>query len=248
MSQFLKNKGILHETSCPQTPQQNGVTERKNKHLLEVTRALLIGAYAPKTYWADAVTYTVHLMNRMPSRVLSFRTPLAVLTNHVSLPSTLTSNHEFLGVWHMYIFTKINKASLIHARYGVFSLVLVLNKKGIDVIILLITHVYVTMNMTFSEDEQFIPKHNFQGEMTDVEDYAWVDVSTPAVIDNPQSPNEHDNHVVLHSTDSSQSPKGRDDYLRAVDCSGPHDGDNDGNLNRDGSTIPCTETTSGLMW
>lgn len=40
-SEFLKNKGILHQTSCTYMPQQNGVAEQKNRHLLEVTRSLL---------------------------------------------------------------------------------------------------------------------------------------------------------------------------------------------------------------
>ena len=32
---YLTNHGILHETTCHQTPQQNGVVECKNCHLLE---------------------------------------------------------------------------------------------------------------------------------------------------------------------------------------------------------------------
>jgi len=38
---FFTSNGIIHQTSCVQNPQQNGVMERKDKHLLEVLRALL---------------------------------------------------------------------------------------------------------------------------------------------------------------------------------------------------------------
>ena len=42
MKLFLQSKGIIHQTTCPHTPEQNGVTERKNRILLEMIRALLI--------------------------------------------------------------------------------------------------------------------------------------------------------------------------------------------------------------
>ncbi|CAN7030331.1 unnamed protein product, partial [Brassica rapa subsp. trilocularis] len=37
----LAQHGILHQTSCPYTPQQNGVAERKNRHLMEVARSMM---------------------------------------------------------------------------------------------------------------------------------------------------------------------------------------------------------------
>jgi IS30 family transposase len=84
---YFQSHGLFHETSCSQTPQQNGIAERKNRHILETARALLIGAHVPSRYWDDAVTMAVHLLNRMPTKVLTFQTPLKVLSNHVPLPT-----------------------------------------------------------------------------------------------------------------------------------------------------------------
>lgn len=39
--EFLKSQGILHQTSCVGTPQQNGVVERKHRHLLELARGII---------------------------------------------------------------------------------------------------------------------------------------------------------------------------------------------------------------
>jgi transposase InsO family protein len=40
-STFLSVERILHQTSCLGTPPQNGVAERKNRHLLEIARSLV---------------------------------------------------------------------------------------------------------------------------------------------------------------------------------------------------------------
>ena len=47
---FFADHGIAHQTSCVQIPQQNGVVERKHKHLLEVSRALMFQASLPVKY------------------------------------------------------------------------------------------------------------------------------------------------------------------------------------------------------
>jgi Integrase core domain/gag-polypeptide of LTR copia-type len=78
---FLQSKGISHQTSCVGTPQQNGVAERKNRHLLEITRALLFSANMSKEYWAVAVRTACYLINRLPSRILGFKIPLEILYN-----------------------------------------------------------------------------------------------------------------------------------------------------------------------
>lgn len=41
LTPYFQKEGMLHESSCVNTSQQNGVAERKNGHLLETTHALM---------------------------------------------------------------------------------------------------------------------------------------------------------------------------------------------------------------
>ena len=45
-------------------PQQVGVTERKNRHILEVACAMLYEKHMLNFYWADTTSTTIYLMNR----------------------------------------------------------------------------------------------------------------------------------------------------------------------------------------
>ena len=50
MKKFKSDRGMIHQTSCLDTPQQNGITERKNRTLLEITRALLMESHSPASF------------------------------------------------------------------------------------------------------------------------------------------------------------------------------------------------------
>jgi transposase InsO family protein len=86
---ILQNNGIIHETSYVGTPQQNGVAERKNRHILEITRALLIETNVPNTFWDNAITFAIYLMNRIPTQINNFETPLQSFSAHLKLNSVL---------------------------------------------------------------------------------------------------------------------------------------------------------------
>ncbi|PKU85564.1 Retrovirus-related Pol polyprotein from transposon TNT 1-94 [Dendrobium catenatum] len=79
MKSFLHSKGIGHQMSCPYTPEQNGVAERKNRHIVETVRFLLHKASMPFQYWPEATATAVYLINRMPSPNTQNKSPLQLL-------------------------------------------------------------------------------------------------------------------------------------------------------------------------
>jgi hypothetical protein len=75
---FLQLKGILSQCSCPYTPQQNGVNEHKNRHLLDVVHTLMLGSSIPPRFWVEALSTAEYLINRLPSPTLHLDSPYFV--------------------------------------------------------------------------------------------------------------------------------------------------------------------------
>ena len=71
LQRFLKDEGIIHETTVPRTPQQNGVAERMNPTLLNITRSILFSSKLKNNFWGEAVTTAAYLRNRSPTQSLS---------------------------------------------------------------------------------------------------------------------------------------------------------------------------------
>uniref|UniRef100_W4VRQ4 Putative retrovirus-related pol polyprotein from transposon tnt n=1 Tax=Corethrella appendiculata TaxID=1370023 RepID=W4VRQ4_9DIPT len=65
--EILSQKGIVHQKTNVYTPQQNGMAERNNRSIVEKARCMLADANLPKPFWAEAVNYSVYLLNRSPS-------------------------------------------------------------------------------------------------------------------------------------------------------------------------------------
>jgi len=79
LQNFLLEMGIMYETSCVDTPQQNGRVKRRNRHLLNVARALRFQASLPITFWGECVLTAAYLISRTPTKILGSKTPYEVL-------------------------------------------------------------------------------------------------------------------------------------------------------------------------
>lgn len=72
---WLRSKGIRHETSIPKTPQQNGVSERQNRTIIESARSMMTATNQPLHLWAVTSNCAVYLRNRVLGKALDNMTP-----------------------------------------------------------------------------------------------------------------------------------------------------------------------------
>jgi len=76
---FLRENGIRRRLTITHMPEQNGVAERMNRTLLDMTRCLLIESQLPTSFWGEAN----YLRNRCPSKSLGGKTPYEKWTGSV---------------------------------------------------------------------------------------------------------------------------------------------------------------------
>jgi len=125
----------------------------------------------PTRYWPDAVSTAVHLLNRLPSKVLQFQTPLQVLASHVSLPTTLMLPPRVFGCVAYVHLHKNQRTKLDPCALRCLFLGYATHQKGYRCYDLATSRLYVTMDVTFLESEPFFsgPNPALQGEIHDQE-------------------------------------------------------------------------------
>ena len=79
---YLRDAGIVKVTTPPYTPAQNGIAGRANRTLTEAARCMLLDAGLGNEYWGFAILATVHIMNRMPTRVHAGKSPFEMWTGN----------------------------------------------------------------------------------------------------------------------------------------------------------------------
>ncbi|GJZ37398.1 retrovirus-related pol polyprotein from transposon TNT 1-94 [Tanacetum coccineum] len=72
--EFCNVNGITHNFSAPRTPQSNGVVERKNRTLQEMSRTMLNEQSLPQKFWCNAVDTSTYILNRILIRAILGKT------------------------------------------------------------------------------------------------------------------------------------------------------------------------------
>lgn len=79
--EYCEGAGIQRNYTTPYTPQQNGVVERRNRTVVEMTRSSLKEMKLPAKLWAEGVRNAVYILNRLPTRALTNQTPYEAWEN-----------------------------------------------------------------------------------------------------------------------------------------------------------------------
>ncbi|GJS93805.1 retrovirus-related pol polyprotein from transposon TNT 1-94 [Tanacetum coccineum] len=80
--EFCNTNGITHNFLAPHTPQSNGVVERKNSTLQEMSRTMLNEQSLPQKFWCNAVDTSTYILNRIIIRAIPGKTPYELLRGY----------------------------------------------------------------------------------------------------------------------------------------------------------------------
>jgi transposase InsO family protein len=99
---YYSYHGIRREKTVPRTPQENGVSERMNRTIMECERSMRLHVGLPLQFWADAVDTALYLINIGPSSSLYGRIPKEEWTGK-------KVNYSFLKTFTCEAFVHIDK-------------------------------------------------------------------------------------------------------------------------------------------
>jgi hypothetical protein len=95
LSDYLKDHGIDHTTTTPDTSEHNGIVERMNRKMEEVARCLINQCGGPQELCGDALLYATHLHNHTAIRTIEWKTPAMTLLQKDTPPIDITKLHVF---------------------------------------------------------------------------------------------------------------------------------------------------------
>ena len=109
MSQFCQQNGIIHETTVPYLPEQNGITERAIAVFFKMVRCMLWSVGVDLRYWGKAFMYAIHIRSLTLTSGLKEIVPYEAWTRHKSNVSHL---HIFGSLSWAHVSKQVRKGKL----------------------------------------------------------------------------------------------------------------------------------------
>ena len=72
---FFNKMRLLPQYTMPGSPNQNGVTERRNRTLLDMVHSMLSSSKLTKSLWIESLKTAAHILNRVPTKAVP-KTPI----------------------------------------------------------------------------------------------------------------------------------------------------------------------------
>ncbi|KAJ9553643.1 hypothetical protein OSB04_017688 [Centaurea solstitialis] len=94
----LMECGIVSQLTPPYTPQMNGVSERRNRTLLDMVRTMMCHSTLPMSFWGHALETAAHILNRAPTKSVE-KTPYELWKGK-------KPNMSFLRIWGCEVYVK----------------------------------------------------------------------------------------------------------------------------------------------
>lgn len=170
-TELLASRGTLAESSCTDTPQQNGVAERKHRHIMEITRALLLSSSTPKKFWGEAALTSVYVINRTPSSVIGGISPFERL---YKIPPNYSELRVF-GSTCFVLLPKVERDKLSKRATICVLLGYGIGKKGYRCYDPIAQKLRVLRNVTFWEHIPLYMLPRFRDSSNSSESFAFLD-------------------------------------------------------------------------
>lgn len=181
---FLQSNGISHYTTPPHTPEQNGVAERRHRHVVETGLSLLHYAKLPLQYWSHAFQTAVYLINRLPTTILENKSPFQILFHQ---PPTYSKLKPFGCLCYQWLKPYTNSKLQPRSSPCIF-LGYSTSKSAYKCLDLATNRLYHSRHVQFIEDNFPFHHHTHSSNLPTAHDFNPIPSATSNVPSHPPTP------------------------------------------------------------
>ncbi|GAA0147836.1 transmembrane signal receptor [Lithospermum erythrorhizon] len=161
-NEYCAKHGIKRQYTNLYTPQQNEVSERKTRTVMNMVRSMLSAKRIPKTLWTEAVNWTFYILNRCPTFAVKDITPQEAW-------SGVKPSVDHLRIWGCLAHThvpKVNRSKLDNRSTICIFLGISEGTKGYRLFNTETKRIIVSKDVLFEEEKQWEWGNYYEEQVT----------------------------------------------------------------------------------